>query len=123
MRWTLELLSADPEASGWAAWYFILEGRERVVIGCGGFRGRPSPDGTVEIGYSILERHQRQGLAPEAVRSLVAWAFSHPEVKRVVAHTLPELRPSIRVLEACGFEFVGPGEEAGTIFFVHPRPE
>ncbi len=86
-------------------------------MGCGGFKGKPTDDGTVEIGYSILEAHQRQGLAPEAVQELVRWAFSHEEVRRIGAHTLPELRPSIRVLEKCGFAFVGEGSENGAIWF------
>jgi RimJ/RimL family protein N-acetyltransferase len=47
----------------------------------------------------------------------VNWAFGHPEVERVIAHTLPELRASIRVLEKTGFAFRGPGAEEGTILF------
>jgi [ribosomal protein S5]-alanine N-acetyltransferase len=43
-------------------------------------------------------------------------------VTRVTAHTLPELRASIRVLEKCGFAFVGDGVEAGTIQFELIRP-
>ena len=75
----------------------------------------------MEIGYSILESQQRQGYAPEAVGALLAWAFAHPEVHTVRAHTLPELVASIRVLEKCGFRHVGPGAEAGTIRYELPR--
>jgi [ribosomal protein S5]-alanine N-acetyltransferase len=71
---------------------------------------RASPmDGLVEIGYSMLEMHQRQGYATEAVRGLLSWAFQNPEVQRVVADTLPGLTPSIRVMEKSGFAFVGDG--------------
>ncbi|HJX83280.1 MAG TPA: GNAT family protein [Candidatus Angelobacter sp.] len=75
----------------------------------------PSPDGTAEVGYSIVPEFQRQGYAPEATKALIAWAFGHPQVTRVIAHTLPELQPSIRVMEKNGFTFTGAGEEPGTI--------
>jgi RimJ/RimL family protein N-acetyltransferase len=39
----------------------------------------------------------------------LGWAFTHETVTRVIAHTLRELTPSIRVLESAGFTFVGPG--------------
>ncbi len=117
MRWVLDYMRAHPDHDGWTKWYFLLSrpGGRAVVIGNGGFAGAAGDDGTVEVGYSIVEAHQRQGYAPEAVRGLVAWAFAHMHVKRVIAHTLPELKPSIRVLEKCGFVFAGDGTEAGTI--------
>lgn len=125
LRFYLEMYEHDPELEGWGQWYFVLrngkDGEQRP-IGNGGFKGRPDAEGRVEIGYSILERHQRRGYAPEAVRALVSWAFDHREVTRVEAHTLPGLAPSIRVLEKCGFELVGDGEEAGTILYRLPRP-
>jgi len=71
----------------------------------------------VEIGYSILEDHQNRGLAPEAVGELIDWAFSHENVHRIIAQTLPDLRPSIRVLEKRGFAFVGDGLEDGAILY------
>ncbi len=124
MRWVLEYMRAHPEHDGWTKWYFLLARASggAILIGNGGFAGAPADDGTVEVGYSVAESHQRQGYAPEAVRALVAWAFAHPSVTRVVAHTMPELRPSIRVLEKCGFRFVGDGAEAGTIRFELSRP-
>jgi RimJ/RimL family protein N-acetyltransferase len=67
--------------------------------------------------------NQRQGFASEAVDALVEWAFSHAFVTRVIAHTLPVLAPSIRVLEKNGFVFLGDGEEEGTIVFERRRPD
>jgi RimJ/RimL family protein N-acetyltransferase len=124
IEWTVQLLEDDPKSVGWGPWYFVLcpPGAPRLVIGNGGFKGRPTPDGTVEVGYSIVEEHQRRGLAPEAVEALVGWAFSHPEVRRVVAQTFPDLRASVRVLEKCDFVFMGPGFEEGTILFERRRP-
>src|SRR5262245_21076285 len=124
LRWTLDQLEADPEASGWLMWYFLHREHGRLeAVGSGGFHGRPDAAGKVEVGYSILPSHHRLGFAPEAVRALVDWAFSHAEVERVVAQTLPALLPSIRVLEKCGFRGPVPGSEEGTIQFERTREE
>ncbi len=80
-------------------------------------KGKPTFDGTVEIGYSVLTEAQGLGYATEAVQGLVSWAFEHPEVLRVIAETLPELTPSIRVLEKSGFVSVAEGSEEGLIRF------
>jgi len=123
MTWIAAMLEEDPDACGFVAWYFLLRdpGGGLTAIGTGGFKGRPDEDGTVEVGYSVLETHHRRGYAPEAVEALVAWAFAHPDVRRVIAHTLPDARPSRRVLEKCGFGFVGPGTEEGAVMFEKRR--
>jgi RimJ/RimL family protein N-acetyltransferase len=127
LRWTIDQLAAHPEAVGWYAWYFLhrvsssREHGELRAVGLGGFRGKPK-DGVVEIGYSIVPEAHRFGFAPEAVRALVAWAFGHREVARVTAQTLPQLRPSIRVLEKCGFTSIGAGWDEGAIAFALERP-
>lgn len=120
MRWILDALEADPGACGWLSWYFLLKdaaGGRATAVGTGGFKGRPDRHGTVEIGYSVMETHQRQGIAPEAVGALVAWAFGQPGVTRIIAHTLPDGRASMRVLAKNAFEYVGPGLEEGTVLF------
>lgn len=129
LDWTIEYLAAHPHAVGWAAWYFLhREHKELRLIGIGGFAGEPTSaegasGGTAEIGYSIVPECHRFGFAPEAVRALVGWAFTHSAVRRVIAHTLPALLPSIRVLEKCGFTLDGPGAEAGTVRYSLARPE
>jgi RimJ/RimL family protein N-acetyltransferase len=123
MRWTRDHLIANPETRGWGTWYFLLR-RDRtapILIGNGGFKGKFVAPGTCEVGYSVLESHQRRGYATEVVAALVEWAFAHPEIERVVAHTLPELTPSIRVLEKNGFVSAWP-LEPGAIMFELKRP-
>jgi ribosomal-protein-alanine N-acetyltransferase len=116
MRYTVDFLRRSPGDSGWAAWYWIAKKHKPVVIGQGGFKGPPA-DGAVEIGYSLLSEFQKKGYASEAVAALLAWAFAHDEVERVAAETLPELAPSIRLLERAGFENVGRGSEEGVLRF------
>ena len=87
------------------------------MIGSAGYKGPPTQDGTVEIGYDIVSDHRRRGYASESVRALVSRAFEQPRVRRVIAETLPELIGSIGVLRKCGFEPVGEGSEPGVIRF------
>ena len=120
MSFFLQKLEAAPDEVGWWAWYFVLNSpvkNERVLIGNGGFKGKPTSDGTVEIGYSILKEYRNLGYGTEAIKALVSWAFNHSEVRRVVAETLPELKPSQRLLEKCNFRNIGEGSEEGSIRF------
>lgn len=117
LQWVINFFKANPGAVGWSLWYYLLDrpGKRRLAMGLGGLKGLPTPDGTAEVGYSVIPEFQRQGYAPEATKALIAWTFGHPQVTRVIAHTLPELQPSIRVMEKSGFTFTGAGEEPGTI--------
>src|SRR5262249_31296533 len=92
------------------------DGARPELVGNGGFKGRFVAPGTCEVGYSVMEHHQRKGYASEVVHALVAWAFTHPDIDRVVAHTLPELTPSIRVLEKNGFTPAPPLEPEAIMF-------
>ena len=127
LAWTIDFLTQHPAGVGWGPWYFLhREHGELRLVGQGGFTGLPASDGTgrgstVEVGYSLVPESHRLGLAPEAVRALVAWAFTHREVARVIAHTLPALVPSIRVLQKCGFAPDGAGSEPGTVRYVLSR--
>lgn len=96
-----ELLHA-PEALGWGIW-IPVQRDENTIVGDAGFKGWPDREGTVEIGYGTAPSYRCGGYATEAVQALVRWAFSHPEVKRVVAECAPGNAASIRVLEKNGF--------------------
>ncbi|MCP5051393.1 MAG: GNAT family N-acetyltransferase, partial [bacterium] len=114
MEWFAYLVKKDPGAVGWGNWYFIFYDKIKktdIAVGNGGFKGKPSNNGTVEIGYSVLEEYHGRGYAPEAVKAMCEWAFSHPEVNRIIAETYPDLTPSIRVLEKNDFSFTGKGSE------------
>ncbi len=116
LRWTYEKLAAHPEQAGFFVWYIILvEQEQRKLIGLVGLKGPPDQDGSIEAGYSVVEDFQRQGIGTEATRVLIGWGFEDPRVQQVTAETLPELRPSIRVMERCGMSFQGIGSEPGTI--------
>jgi RimJ/RimL family protein N-acetyltransferase len=118
VQWTLDRVREDPGYYVWGFRYFVLRGNDqgaRVAVGAGGYKGPPTRDGTVEIGYSILPEFQRRGLATEAARGLVMHAFESDRVERVIAETLPGLWPSLGVLEKVGLRFVGKGSEEGVV--------
>lgn len=59
------------------------------------------------IGYTVAPEQQGRGVATEAVRSMVPWLFDSAGVHRIAAELDPANTASARVLERCGFEFVG----------------
>ena len=117
LEFTRRRLAEAPHDGAWWMYFIVLPAADdRVLIGSAGYKGPPA-EGTVEIGYGIVTDHQRQGYASEAVRGLVARAFRVPVVHRVIAETLPQLTPSIGVLQKCGFELTGEGSAPGVIRF------
>ena len=97
---------SDPSAVGWWSYLFVYT-EDRTLAGDGGFKGRPDDSNEVEIGYALVPEYRGRGLATGAVRGLVGWAFSHPEVAAVRAEALPDGQASIRVLEKLGMTFAG----------------
>jgi RimJ/RimL family protein N-acetyltransferase len=119
-----ERVAAAPDETPWWMYFMVLhqDGGERVVIGTAAYKGPPTDDGTVEIGYGVVRDRRRRGFASEAVRGLLQRAFGRPEVRRVIAETLPELTASIGVLRKCGFTLIGEGSEPGVIRYELLRP-
>jgi ribosomal-protein-alanine N-acetyltransferase len=116
-------LRRDPAMAVWLSWYFILVDRasgRRTLIGCGGFTS-PPVEGTVAIGYSLLPAYREKGYATEAVKALTEWAFGHPEVRKIIAETLSDNEPSIRVLQRAGFRRARKASEPGHLRFVLKR--
>jgi RimJ/RimL family protein N-acetyltransferase len=122
IRYSLAMLE-DPANDGWAFFYVVANMPAPTLVGLAGYKGHPTADGTVEIGYGILPAYQRRGFASEATAELVANAFRHPEVRRVIAETLPDLDGSKGVLRRCGFAFVGDGSEPGVIRYALERDD
>jgi RimJ/RimL family protein N-acetyltransferase len=86
--------------------YIIIDRASCLLIGGAGFIGPPGEDGAVEIGYGVAAEWRNRGIATEAVRGLLQFAWSQPEVGRVFATTDPSNAPSARVLEKAGVSFV-----------------
>lgn len=99
-------LRASSTANPWIHGFAVLELNDNVVVGTVGFKGPPDPDGLVEIAYGIAPSFQGRGYATEAAAAGVEFAFGHG-ARRVRAHTRPGPNASTRVLEKCGFDYLG----------------
>lgn len=116
LEFTLDRLSQGPDQEGWWLHWFVLR-EPRTVIGYGGYKGPPAEHGTIEVGYAIVDDHQRMGYATEVTAALIDHARTRASVRRVVAETMPERTASIRVLEKLGFRMLGPAAEEGVVIY------
>lgn len=104
-QYCLDKLTASEEETGWLT-YFPIHKRDNKLVGSGGYKGKPTPEGTVEIGYEIAAAYRNRGLASEMATGLINRAFEDPKVSSILAHTLREENPSTRILKKNGFEKV-----------------
>lgn len=119
---TLAVLASGKAPDGWSIHFIVLKAG-RILVGTCGYRGAPSADGTVRLGFAVVSEHQRKGYAAEAVRGLVSNAFATNSVRRAIAETLPDVAASIGVLRKCGFEpMKGTNSEPGMVRFELMRP-
>ena len=105
-----ELRGAD--AVGWYGWYAVLKPeapRKAQLVGAGGYFGPPSADGTVEIGYSIVDEVRGQGYGTELATGAGRPRVAGQQVRRVIAHVAPDNVASHVVLKRAGFHFAGAG--------------
>lgn len=113
LQFTLDRLSEGENEQGWWAYFIILK-EENKLIGSGGYKGQPTPDGMVEIGYEIAPEYRNRGLATEMAKGLIENALKDKRVSHIIAHTLGTENPSTKVLLKCGFvkteEFNDPDE-------------
>jgi RimJ/RimL family protein N-acetyltransferase len=85
--------------------FFVHGGDDDVVVGeIGG--AFVDEQGTIEIGYAIVESQWNRGYASAAVEALVTKAREASEVRRIMAHTPLQRPESGRVLEKVGFAMV-----------------
>ena len=98
---------------GWWSWYGVLRkaGGGRVLIGNAGLAGQPDSEGSVTMGYSVVDGHEGAGYASEMVAGLLQWMTASGRVKRVLATTFERHFASIRVLEKNGFAWKGVSSE------------
>ena len=112
----------SPEAHAWGSLFFV-EPHIGMLVGFGGFKGPPSSDSVVEIGYAIAPAFQGRGLATDAVAQMVQRAFEATAVRAVDAHTLGHANPSTRVLEKSGFKKIGEASDPDAGLVWHWRRE
>lgn len=103
LKYSLKMLSDSKDESGWWT-YFPIHKQDNKLIGSCGYKGKPTSDGTVELGYELAPDYRNRGLATEMTKGLIENAFKDNRVKSIIAHTLGQDNPSTKVLRKCGFE-------------------
>src|SRR2546423_334815 len=61
----------NPGGHVWGTFLFVLDD-PRTLVGLGGYKGGPSNEGMVELGYAIAPAFRGRGLATAAVQRMVA---------------------------------------------------
>jgi ribosomal-protein-alanine N-acetyltransferase len=103
------VLTAVPVAVDQLRWsgYFVIDEDTREVIGSCAFKSPPTAEGVVEIAYFTYPGFEGRGYATAMATKLIALASGSPDVRLVIAHTLPEPSASTRVLQKVGMTHVG----------------
>lgn len=77
-----------------------------TAVGGIGFHGPPR-DGVVEVGYAVVPRVRRQGVASGSLRLLLDIAVELPGVRVVCGRTTADNVASQRVMQGAGMRLVG----------------
>jgi RimJ/RimL family protein N-acetyltransferase len=94
------LATGDAEA---LPWLIVLQ-PDGLVVGELGWKGRPGPDGVVEIGYGLAASVRGRGIGTRAVGAFVRWLAGRSDVRRVLAEIHVDNIASRHLVERLGFE-------------------
>ena len=108
----LSLLKRKPflPFSGWWLYLFVNPAM-KALVGCGGFKSAPDTDGVVEIGCEIAPAFRNQGYATEAMRGMVGYAFTRPEVRAVDSYSMPVNCVQSELLREVGMTRIAEGTD------------
>jgi [ribosomal protein S5]-alanine N-acetyltransferase len=118
----LALLKKEPlrSCSGW--WlYLFVDPVHQFLVGCGGFKDAPDANGVVEIGCEIAPAFRCQGFATEAMRGLINYACTRPEVRAIDAYSKAEPGAQASLLQIVGMTRIGETLEANADIVWHWR--
>ena len=88
-------------------WALTLKGSDEPIGSAGIFpTAWPDGKGQPEIGYWVARPFWGRGIAPEAVKALIALCFDRGEKEVFCAHADFNTK-SRRVIEKCGFRYLG----------------
>ncbi len=103
LRYRVEALDADPAAAPYLLHVAVRDGAFVGRIGC---HTAPDQNGTVEIGYAVVEAARGQGLGGLIVDLFLDW-LTVQGVIHVEASVSPDNEPSLRLLGRRGFVETG----------------
>jgi ribosomal-protein-alanine N-acetyltransferase len=107
-------------SSGW--WlYLFMDPVQKVLVGCGGFKDAPDQNGVVGIGCEIAPAFRCRGFATEAMRGLINYACTRPEVRAIDAYSQAQPGEQSALLEAVGMIRIGDALESNANIAWHWR--
>ena len=89
----------------------ISKQKSPVLVGLCSLEVADGKQRGAKIGYSIHPNHRKRGLASEAALGLIDFAKSNLKVRHFYTSCDSENKPSLRVLEKCGFTEIGMNAE------------
>ena len=105
VRHFAERLRAEPSLFEWR-FRLMADRATTAMLGHCGFHDPPTA-GLLELGYTVLEQHRRQGYAIEAIRALMDEAATEHGVHRFRLAISPTNAPSTSLATRLGFDHVG----------------
>lgn len=105
-RYRRDQILREPGSAPWLV-RAVADEPAGAVVGNAGFHGPPDDTGMVEIGYTTLPEHRRQGYARAAVAELLREAAAVPEVRTVRASVSQDNVASLALIRSFGFVQVG----------------
>lgn len=104
-----QMVSQD--RNGFCMWKLVLKETGELT----GFCGLQPLVGTeeIEVGWWLASRCWHKGLATEAARRALEFAFAEAGLERVVAVVLPENEKSVAVTQRLGMRYVGRVQHKG----------
>ncbi len=96
---------AEYETRGHALWALILKDGGAFAGLCGLLAQEVEGRGELEVGYHLLPDFRRRGLAAEAARAVMDYAFRQVGARRIISIILPDNAASIRVALGNGLTF------------------
>lgn len=103
VQFSIDKAEVDGNSIGWYVW-LARRLEDKKTIGDLGFKGKPTLEGVVEIGYGMSPEVHNKGYATEAVTALIKWAFLQDLVSKITAECHVANGASIRVLEKVGMK-------------------
>ena len=85
--------------------FFLLETGDHV--GCSGLQPYRMDEGIYELGFHLHRAYWGRGMAEEAARAVIRFAFESLGLKTLFAGHHPENAASRRVLAKLGFQYAG----------------
>ena len=101
-------MSAARKVDGLGYWVGLVDAD---FVGCWTLQPAHGPDqpddpGVADLGYRLLRRHWRKGLASAGARELVRYGFDDVGVDRIIAQTMSVNAGSRAVMERVGLTYV-----------------